>query len=62
MGEAHKGRDILDADRDVLQFRFACGAGIAGGDKHLLDQGGLCSLPGQGMFAAAADDQNLHWY
>ena len=52
-------RDVAGRERDVLRILF--GAGIAGGDKHMLDVRALSDLPGQGMFpAAVANNQDVH--
>ena len=60
-GEGDQGIQVLGGDVEILDARFLGGTAIAGGDEDRLDPGRLGGLPGQGMFAAtAADDQDIH--
>lgn len=68
-GQLHIGSgeigQLLDGqyvDGDVLALGFGGGAGVARGDEHLGNSRILRDLPGQGMLAAAAaDDQYVHF-
>ena len=61
LGEGDQPLDIVDRDGHVHQFRFARRARIARCDEHPVRQRRLGRLPGQGMLAAtASDDENPH--
>jgi hypothetical protein len=60
-GEVGQLLQGVDVDSDVFALGFSGGAGVAGGNEDFLDAGVLGDFPGQGVFtAAAADDQNFH--
>ncbi|MDT4815202.1 hypothetical protein FQZ97_482260 [compost metagenome] len=58
VGQLLQGQHV---DGDVLALGFGSRAGVAGGDEDLLDARVLRDLPGEGVFAtAAADDEYVH--
>src|SRR5690606_36730568 len=62
LGEVRQRLDVQHVDGDVLALGLGGGAGVAGGNEDLLDARILRDLPGQGVFtAAAADDQYVHF-
>src|SRR5690606_20583003 len=59
--EREQAIDVGRGDVGVAALAFGRGAGVAGGDEHLVHARGLCELPGQGVLASAgADDEDLH--
>ncbi len=60
-GEIGQLLDGQHVDGDILALGFQRRAGVARGDENLFDAGILRHLPGQGVLAAtAADDQYVH--
>ena len=61
LGKPEQVRRIIGGDRYIGHLGFQGGARIARRDVDIADPAGLRHLPGQGMFAAtAANDQDIH--
>lgn len=61
LGEFDQPGDIVCSNGNVGNALFPGRSRIAGRDKDLIGEGRLGGLPGQGMFAAtAANDQDIH--
>src|SRR3546814_3678115 len=59
--EREQAVDVGGGDVGVAAFILGRGAGVAGGDEHLIDARRLRQLPRQCVFASAgADDEEFH--
>ena len=61
LGECDQSGDIVCSNWNIGNALFSGSSRIAWRDKDLIGEGRLGGLPGQGMFAAtAANDQDIH--